>query len=59
MSIVLEKRERVRSDVADLRQKICITDFPETLDLLLPAETGEIVLLLRLNASNIVTDLFG
>src|SRR5580700_8695864 len=59
VGVGLKEGERVRSDLADLGQEVCITDFFEARDLLFTAETGQIILFFCKHPDNVAPNIFG
>src|SRR5215467_1206903 len=59
MGVGLKERERVRSDLTNLSQKVRVADFGQALDLLLAREIGKIVVFFRINPSNVAFNILG
>src|SRR5215469_10243079 len=58
VGIALKKRQRLRGNLADLGQKVCVANMSKAVDLLRAAESRQVILLFRINPRNIVTNTF-
>src|ERR1700730_5809710 len=58
VGVGLKEGERVRSDLANLGQEVCVTDFFEARDLLFTAETRQVILFFREYPDNVAPDIF-
>jgi hypothetical protein len=56
VGVGLEEGECFRSDFADLDQEVSVADLAQALNLLLAVETGEVVLLLGVDAGNVAAN---